>query len=375
MKNKFLPLVLVVVAVLVVAGAFLLTQNKQAVAPSPAPQQEELAGVELKRPLVVGLVSWPGYAGGITANNGFAENTESTFYKKYGLLVKFVLIEDIDARGKAFVKGGPDGVDVVWSTVDFWANESSAYVQAGMPVKAFMQVDWSRGGDAMVVSKEVKAVEDLRAKKIALVQYTPSHWLLESILADSKLTAEEKDEIRKNLIFSQDTMSARAAFTAGQADATVVWEPDVSAALVREGSSILKSTKDYPNIIADVMVAKDEFLRANPKTVDAFIRGFFDGVAEAEAQPEKAARLLMENEPLFAELGLEKTAQSLSWVKWTAMEDNIEMFGLNGQPALFDSLFTGAANAWKELGLIKAEDIIDPTSVKDDSYLRKVYAQ
>ena len=373
MKNKSLPLVIVVIAIVVIAGALLLSQKKQVVTPSPAPQQGKLAGVELKRPLVVGLVSWPGYAGGITANNGFVENGESIFYKKYGLLVKFVLIEDIDARGKAFVKGGPDGVDVVWSTVYFWAIESPAYVQADMPVKAFMQVDWSRGGDAMVVSKEVKTVEDLRAKKIALVQYTPSHWLLESILTDSQLTTEEKAEIRNNLILSQDTMSARAAFTAGQADATVVWEPDVSAALVREGSSILKSTKDYPNIIADVMVAKEEFLRANPKTIDAFIRGFFDGVSEAEAQPEKAARLLMENEPLFAELGLEKTIQSLSWVKWTAMEDNVEMFGLGGQSALFDALFTGAANAWKELGLI--QEVIDPRSVKDDSYLRKVYAQ
>lgn len=365
---------MVILAVVILAGVYFLVSTKKQEAQAPSPVlQTETAGVELKRPLVVGLVSWPGYAGGITANNGLAESTESTFYKKYGLLVKFVLIEDIDARGKAFVKGGPDGVDVVWSTVDFWSNESPTYVEAGMPVKAFMQVDWSRGGDAIVVSKEIKAVEDLRGKKIALVQYTPSHWLLESLLADSKLTTEEKDGMRKNLIFSQDTMSARAAFTARQADAVVVWEPDVSASLVREGSSILKSTKDYPGIIADVMVAKEEFLRANPKTIDAFIRGFFDGVAEAEANPEKAARLLMENEPLFAELGIEKTTQSLSWVKWTALEDNIAMFGLDGRPPLFDGLFSGSAQSWKALGLIK--ETIEPISVKDDSYLKRIYAQ
>ncbi len=373
MKNKYV--LLIVLAVVILAGAIMLVGQKKSttVSPSLSPStQTETAGVELKRPLVVGLVSWPGYAGGITANNGFAENMEATFYKKYGLLVKFVLIEDIDARGKAFVKGGPDGVDVVWSTIDFWANEAPAYVESGMNVKAFMQVDWSRGGDALVVNKDVKTAEDLRGKKIALVQYTPSHWLLESILAGSSLTAEEKDAIRKNLIFSQDTMSARAAFIAGQADATVVWEPDVSAALAREGSFILKSTKDYPNTIADVMVAKDDFLKANPKTIEAFIRGFFDGVAEAEANPEKAARLLMENEPLFAELGFEKTMQGLSWVKWTGMEDNIQMFGLNGQPPLFDSIFIGSAQSWKALGLIK--EVLDPALVKDDSYLRGVYA-
>ncbi|MBI4599794.1 ABC transporter substrate-binding protein [Candidatus Uhrbacteria bacterium] len=373
MKNK--SLLLVILAVVILAGIYFLVSQKgeERFSGAPAVQTEPaIAGIELKRPLVVGLVSWPGYAGGIVANNGFAENRESTFYKKYGLLVKFVLIEDIDARGKAFVKGGPDGVDVVWSTVDFWSNEAPAYVESGTSVKAFMQVDWSRGGDALVVNRDVKAVEDLRGKKIALVQYTPSHWLLESLLAGSKLTVEDKDAIRKNLIFSQDTMSARAAFTAGQADATVVWEPDVSIALAREGSYILKSTKDYPNIIADVMVAKDDFLKTNPRTIEAFIRGFFDGVAQAEAQPEKAARLLMENESLFAELGLEKTVQSLSWVKWTGMEDNIKMFGLNGQPPLFDSVFTGSAQSWKALGLIK--EVLDPASVKDDSYLRNVYA-
>ena len=61
----------------------------------------------LSRPLIVGLVSWPGYAGGIVANNGFVPADQSTFFEKYGLHVKFVLVEDIDARGKAFAKGGP----------------------------------------------------------------------------------------------------------------------------------------------------------------------------------------------------------------------------------------------------------------------------
>lgn len=372
---KYKSVLLVILLVLVLGGAYFLFNQNQFQKSSGKAQitPDTSTSIELKRPLIVGLVSWPGYAGGIMANNGFTENMESIFYKKYGLLVKFVLIEDIDARGKAFVKGGPDGVDVVWSTVDFWANEAPTYLQNNMSVKAFMQVDWSRGGDALVASKEIQTLEDLRNKKISLVQYTPSHWLLESLFATSTLTSEEKDVVRKNLIFSQDTMSARAAFTAGQADATIVWEPDVSAALVKEGSHILKSTKEYPNSIADVMVAKEEFLRANPKTIEAFVRGFFDGVAEAKANPKKAAELLMQNEPLFAELGLEKTLQSLSWVTWTALEDNIEMFGLNGQPALFDSLFSNSSQVWKSLGLINQP--IEPNLIKDDSFLKKIYAQ
>jgi len=60
----------------------------------------------LGRPLRVGVVSWPGYAGGIVANNGFKASQECIFWNKYKLLVEFVLLEDVDARAKAFARGG-----------------------------------------------------------------------------------------------------------------------------------------------------------------------------------------------------------------------------------------------------------------------------
>src|SRR4051812_43495686 len=100
-------------------------------------QTRPTSQVDIDRPLVVGLVSWPGFAGGIVANGGFQENSESTFTKRYGLPVRFVLIEDIDARGKAFAKGGPDGVDVVWTSIDFWANELPNFVKGGIEASAF----------------------------------------------------------------------------------------------------------------------------------------------------------------------------------------------------------------------------------------------
>lgn len=328
--------------------------------------------LELKRPLVVGIVSWPGYAGGIVANNGFEPSMESLFYKKYGLQVRFVLIEDIDARGKAFIKGGPEGVDVVWSTIDFWASELPNFLVGGN-AKALMQVDWSRGGDALVVDKEIKTVEDLKGKKISLVQYTPSHWLLENLLKNSSLSNEDKAEIRKNLIFSQDVPTARAAFVAGQANATVVWEPDVSTALVKKGSYILASSKDNGNLIADIMVAKEDFIKKNPQTINAFIKGWFDGVDLAENNKDLAVSLLMQNEPLFNELGVNVTRQSLDWVKLTKMEDNIKTFGLDNSQPIYDQIFAEAGNFWLSQEAVKK--VATPTESKDDTFLKKIYEE
>src|SRR4029077_13018084 len=104
----------------------------------------------LGRPLRVGVVTWPGYAGGIVANNGFAANKDCLYYKQHNLCVQFMLLEDVDARAKAFARGGKDGVDIVWSTVDFWANELPGFLKNDVKAKVIMQVDWSRGGDAIV---------------------------------------------------------------------------------------------------------------------------------------------------------------------------------------------------------------------------------
>ena len=326
----------------------------------------------LDRPLVVGIVSWPGYTGGIVANDGFESGPKSIFVEKYGLKVKFVLLEDVDARGKAFVRGGPEGLDVIWSTVDFFANEASNFQNNQVHPVAIMQVDWSQGGDALVAGPEIKTVEDLRKKRIALVQFTPSNWLLENILKDSKLSPDEQNSIRQSLVFTQDVPSARQAFVAGRVDAAVLWEPDVSQALEHKpGSHILVSTADKPKMIADLMITKKEFADAYPRTLEAFVRGWLDGVARARQDPDHAADLLLQNETLFKDLGHEKTRKALTWVKLTDLDDNVEMFGLDGRSPQFDQIFSQAGSLWKERGYVSKT--AEPSSVKEDRFLRSIY--
>src|SRR5580658_3315083 len=90
----------------------------------------------LGRPLRVGVVTWPGYAGGIVANNGFAPNKECIYWNGHKLLVQIMLMEDTDVLNKAFARGGDDGVDIVWSTVDYWANELPGFKKSGVDAKA-----------------------------------------------------------------------------------------------------------------------------------------------------------------------------------------------------------------------------------------------
>src|SRR5262245_23130199 len=152
----------------------------------------------LNRPLIVGINTWAGHAPGIVFNNGMDPNAGSQYKTKYGMDVKFVLLEDPAAKFAAFRSGQ---VDIMWNTIDNWAREAAELAQNNQQGKSIIMQDWSRGGDGIVALSTIKSVEDLKGKKIACTQFTPSHFLLLYLLAQSGLTPDERNAVEKNIIF------------------------------------------------------------------------------------------------------------------------------------------------------------------------------
>ncbi len=113
---------------------------------------------KLDRPLVVGINTWAGHSPGIVFNNGLDPNPGSEFKKKYGMDVKFVLLEDPASKLAAFRKGD---VDIMWDTVDNWAREASILAEQNQKAKSFVMQDWSRGGDGIVSLASIKSIEEL----------------------------------------------------------------------------------------------------------------------------------------------------------------------------------------------------------------------
>src|SRR5262249_11541553 len=175
-----------------------------------------VANGKLTRPLVVGINTWAGHTPGIVANGGLDAGPGNLYKTKYGLDVKFVLLEDPQQKLAAFLKGD---IDIMWDTVDSWAREASTLAEQNVPAKAIIQQDWSRGGDGIVSLKTINSIEDLKGKTIATTRYTPSHWLLLYMLSQSGLTPEDKKAIEKNLVYTTEAPLAAAAFKAKKVDA------------------------------------------------------------------------------------------------------------------------------------------------------------
>ncbi len=317
-----------------------------------------VSGGKLTRPLVVAINTWAGHSPGIVFNNGLDPSDSSNFRRKYGLDVKFVLIEDPASKLAAFRKGD---VDIMWNTVDNWAREASILAENGQKAKSVIMQDWSRGGDGIVSLASINSIEQLKGHKIACTQFTPSHFLLLYLLSQSGLSADDRAAVEKNIIFTQDAPAAAAMFKAKQVDAAVTWEPDLSGAVTARGDEahVLVSTTAATNIIADTLCARQDVIDKAPESVRDFVHGWLDGIEMMKNDPANAYAIVGK----ALKLDTDTVSGMLSGLKLTTYADNAQFYGLSGGKAHYDTLFETAFVIWRKKGLVtrsvEAKDWVD----------------
>ena len=294
----------------------------------------------------VGVVTWGGYAGGQYFNEGFKANRNSRFYKDYGFQVEFKILDDFEASRAAFKN---DDVNLLWATIDAFPTEVNA-LKPYDPVVVF-QADWSRGGDAIVARRGINRVKDLKGKKIAVAELTPSHSFLIWLLEAGGLTTKDVD-----IVFQANAIDAAEIFKSGQVDAAVVWSPDDEACVQAvPGARVLESSKSASNIIADFFMAKRDWVDANQNKVRQLYEGWMKGAAEinsSDSNKKKAAKILAEN---FAGFTVDDTYKAINNVRLTTHGDNLNFFGLNRENngVTGNSLYTRMAQTYKDLGYIE----------------------
>jgi NitT/TauT family transport system substrate-binding protein len=246
----------------------------------------------------------------------------------------------------------------MWDTVDTWAREASTLEEFGVKAKSIMMQDWSRGGDGIVSLSSIKTIEELKGRKIACTQFTPSHFLLLYLLAQSGLSPEDRAALEKSIIMTQDAPAAAAMFKARQVDAAVTWEPDLSSSVTARGDEahILVSTTAATNIIADTLVARQQLIDDAPGSVRDFVQGWFEGIETIKRDPASAYALVGR----ALKLDADTVSGMLSGLKLTPYADNAQFYGLTGGKAHFETLFDTAFVIWRKKGLVTR-----PVAAKD----------
>ncbi len=293
----------------------------------------------------IGVVTWGGYAGGQYFNEGFAASSASRFSKEYGIDVEFVLNDDVDASLNAWKAGD---IDLHWYTIDAFPTILPG-LEAFDPVALF-QADWSRGGDAIVARRGIQSVADLKGKKIAVAELTPSHSFLIWLLDAGGLSIDDVEIVKQ-----ASAIDAAAAFKSQQVDAAVVWSPDDEQCIRSvPGSRVLESTRSASNIIADFFFAKREYVNANRDKLQKLYEGWMRGAAEINSSASaksKAGKILAEG------LGIPE-ADAIAAIdigRLVSHGDNKNFFGLNTDFNGVDgsSLYLRMANEYQALGILE----------------------
>ena len=305
---------------------------------------------------------WAGWGPIIYANNGFKAGKVWKTPSGKDFKIELVLIDDPVAMRDAFAAGN---IHVGWATLDMVPlfMEGLRKDSRVMP-RIYQQVDWSNGGDGIVVRDVVKTVADLRGKTVVLAQNSPSHFFVLNALINGGVQPAEV-----NFKFTQDAFQAAAAFNADKSLAGVVsWAPDIYNLEKVKGNKIIVSTGTANKLIADVWFARADFAKDNPDIMEGIVRGIFDGMQDLKTQEnkQKVSKLMAAGYSIPESDALNMLGDAHS----TNYAENREFFLNQNNPTNFERTWNTAYFLYKKIGAVTQQTPFD--QVMDFSVIQKL---
>ncbi|RZI83983.1 MAG: aliphatic sulfonate ABC transporter substrate-binding protein [Rubrivivax sp.] len=230
---------------------------------APLPAQAEVK---------VGVSDWPGWVAWYVAE-------QKGFFKKHGADVKLVWFANYTDSISALSSGQLDANSQTWS-------DTMGPLAKGLPLKTILVNDNSAGNDAVVVSPKIKSFKDLKGKKIALEEFSVSHFVLATALAKHGMKPSDVK------IVNLSAGDAAAAFMTGRVDAAVVWNPWIHQIESSGKGKALFTSKDMPGLIPDLLVAQEKSIASKRKDLVGMIKAWFDTVKFIQDKPAEAAAIM-----------------------------------------------------------------------------------
>jgi NitT/TauT family transport system substrate-binding protein len=308
---------------------------------------------------------WAGWSPMIYANNGFKPGKVWKTPGGKDFKLELVLIDDPIAMRDAFAAGN---IHVGWATLDMLPLflEGLRKDSRVMP-RVFQQIDWSNGGDGIVVRDSIKTTADLRGKTIVLAQNSPSHFFVLNALINGGVQPGDV-----NFKFTQDAFQAAAAFNADKSLAACVsWAPDIYNLEKVKGNRVLVTTSTANKLIADVWFARADFANDNPDIMEGLTRGMFDAMVDLKGQDakQKVAKLMAAGYsiPESDALGMLGDAHSTNYA------ENRDFFLNQNNPTNFERTWATAYFLYKKINAVSEQTPFD--QVMDFSIIQKLGAE
>lgn len=304
---------------------------------------------------------WAGWLPIIAANNGFAPNEDSIFYKKYGFKVNLKLIDDPVAARDSYASGNSH---VLWGTLDMIALFAPGLMKDSRTApRVYQQIDWSNGGDGIVVRGRIRSVKDLVGKTIVYAQNSPSQYFIENLLINADIPA---NKVKRK--YTSTAFEAAAAFVSDKSiDACVSWAPDIYTIPEKvAGTRILTTTSTANRIITDVWAVRADFAKDHPDVVEGLVAGIFEGMTLLKNNTTKMKAFQKMAEGYGMKVDDVKAMEGDAFV--TNFAENKNFFLNKNNPTNFERTWKNIIFVYRELGLIgtpvRFDEVVDFSIIK-----------
>jgi NitT/TauT family transport system substrate-binding protein len=227
------------------------------------------------------ISEYAGYAGLIAANGGLEPNENSEFFRKGGFKVRLSMSE---VESRSGLNAGE--IAALATTVDVLPLYGRDF-QVVVPV----QIGFSRGADGVVVLRDIRRINDLKGRVLAVARFSESDFFIRFLSQEAGIgihalrgIKERPDPDCVNLVFARDAFSAGDLFLKDTLNETsmlagcVTWAPkttELASQLANQAHILVTSLNLL--IVADVLVVNRGFARNHPDMVTALVAGILEG--------------------------------------------------------------------------------------------------
>ena len=309
---------------LIVGSSLLLSLLVSACNPLPEPS------------LRVGTNIWPGYEPLYLARSlGYYDNTP----------IKLIELNSASDVIHAMRNGSLEAAAL---TLD----EALTMSQDGIKLKLVLVMDFSDGGDVLLVKPELDTLQDLRGKTVAVENTATGAVLLDGALQLAGLTVSDINITSCTIDEQLDCYRT--------ADAVVTFEP-IKTQLLKLGAKQLFDSSQIPNRIVDVLVVLEQATQTNPRAIKQLVNGYLKAQYYLTAKPDDAARRVA---PRMA-ISPEEVLSSFEGINIPSLQQNQEL--LLSQPAEIEVIADRLMRFMLKNNLLRDE--VETDGLSDGSFL------
>lgn len=277
-------------------------------------------------PLSVGLVVWPPYEMPHLA-------------QRLGRLPATIRLVDYRTPTealRAYRDGTLDAVALTSHYAQFLAEEDPS-------TRVILIVDASTGGDALVARPGLESVRSLRGKRIAFEPGVFGEYMLARVLSEADLSPQHVERVPLTLD------RHLAAYTAGQVDALVTYEPQRTQ-LLEAGARVLFQSAELKDAIHDVLIVRRAVLETREQDLRGRVRAWCQAVEYYRAHPRESAAHVAPREQLSPKRFQEAMAGAILF----DLRENRRLFAPGSS---FHDAVTKQGKVMKASGLLRRDPV------------------